>query len=98
VAANFFKHADRDSGEVHEFDPGLTEAFLFDACFKYGNITGEAVPILGVYWSYYWLGPGADLVDVTQTKVIERARAAFLGATRGAFFAEALPMASTFKL
>jgi len=98
ATANFFKHADRDPEEVHAFDPAQTEILLFDACFKYKDLTGELVPTLGVYWGWFWLGPGADLVDVTETKLIDRARAAFPGATKGSFFAEVLPFASTFKL
>jgi hypothetical protein len=98
AAANFFKHADRDAGNVLAFDPAQTEVLLFVACSKYRDLTGEVVPMLAVYSAWFWLGPGADLVDVTKTKVIERARAAFPGATKASFFAEVLPFASTFKL
>jgi|SRR5579863_7369766 len=98
AAANFFKHADRDPDDVHEFNPAQTEILLFDACFKYKELTGELVPTLGVYQAWFWLGPGADLVDVTQTKAIDHARSAFPGATRGSFFVNVLPMVSTFKL
>ena len=44
-AANFFKHADRDPGNVLAFDPAQTEVLLFDACSKYRDLTGEVVPI-----------------------------------------------------
>lgn len=98
AAANFFKHGDRDPGDVLAFDPAQTEVMLFDACSKHRDLTGEVVPMLGVYWAWFWLGPGADLVDVTKTRVIDRARAAFPGATKASFFAEVLPFASSFKL
>ena len=98
AAANFFKHADRDPDNVLTFDPAQTEVLLFDACSKYRDLTGEVVPMMGVYWAWFWLGPGADLVDITKTRVIDRARAAFPGATKASFFAEVLPFASTFKL
>jgi hypothetical protein len=98
AAANFFKHADRDPEEVHAFNPAQTEILLFDACFKYKDLTSEVVPTLAVYQAWFWLGPGADLVDVTQTKVIQRARAVFPGATRGSFYAKVLPMVSTLDL
>ncbi len=98
AAANFFKHADRDPQDIHIFNPGQTEVLLFDACFKYKELTNELVPCLGVYQAWFWLGPGAGLVDVSQTKTIDKARAAFPGATRATFFAQVLPMVSTFKL
>lgn len=98
AAANFFKHADRDPDDIHTFNPGQTEILLFDACFKYREITGELVPALAVYQAWFWLGPGRDLVDVTQTKAIEKARAVFPGATKRSFFLEVLPMVSTFEL
>jgi hypothetical protein len=97
-AANFFKHANRDPDTILAFDPAQTEVLLFDVCSKYRDLTGEVVPMLGVYWAWFWLGPGADLVDVTKTKVIEQVRAAFAGASKASFFAEVLPLLSTIKL
>jgi hypothetical protein len=98
AAANFFKHADRDQGEVIEFDPGLTELLLYDAVVKYREMAGEMVPVLAVYDAWFWIGPGAGLVRTTEH---ERARdaliEAFPGATRGTFFADALPMVSRMR-
>jgi hypothetical protein len=98
AAANFFKHGDRDPGDVLAFDPAQTEVMLFDACSKYKDLTGELVPVLGVYCGWFWLGPGADFIDVTQMRSIDRFRAAFTGATKRSFFLKVLPMASTFEL
>ncbi len=98
AAANFFKHADRDPSDVHAFNPALTEILLLDACFKYKELTGELVPTLAVYQGWFWLGPGAKFIDVTQMKSIDQFRAGFPGETRGSFFLKALPMASWFKL
>ena len=92
-AANFFKHAARDNDEVLEFGPGQTELLLFDAVRKYRELTGEAVPVLGVYDAWFWMGPGAELVrgPVLQNAV-EQVRRAFPGATRASFFAQVLPL------
>ncbi len=98
AAGNFFKHANRDASNILLFDPAQTEILLFDACAKYKDLTGEVVPVLAVYWAWFWLGPGADLTDVTKTMILERARIAFRGATKASFFAEVLPFASTFRL
>jgi hypothetical protein len=97
-AANFFKHADRDPGGVHLFDPARTEFMLVDACYKYKDLTGELVPALVVYTAWFWLGPGAKFVDATQTKSIDQFRAAFPGETKGSFFKKVLPMVSRLSL
>lgn len=97
AAANFFKHADQDPGHVLVFDSGQTEIMLFDACFNYKSLTGEWVPLLSVYYAWFWLGPGADFIDVSQMKWIDRFRAMFPAETRISFFQKALPMASTFQ-
>src|SRR5690242_6708427 len=81
-AANFFKHADRDPGDVHTFNPSQTEFLLMDACYKYKDLTGELVPLLAIYTGWFWLGPGAKFVDVTQTSSIDQFRAAFRGETK----------------
>lgn len=96
-AANFFKHADRDHEGTYTFDPRQTEFLLFDACHAYKELTGELVPLLTVYWTWFFLGPGAALVDTTRAGVIEPLRRAFPGATRTSFFREALPIAATIQ-
>jgi hypothetical protein len=98
AAANFFKHADRDPGDTHTFNPSQTEFILIDACYKYRELTGEVVPVFAVYTGWFWLGPGAKLVDVTQAKFIDQFRAAFRGESKGSFFMQALPMVSRLKL
>ena len=92
-AANFFKHADRDHDQVLEFCPGLSEFMMYDAVKKYRELTGELLPILGVYEAWFWIGPGIGLVmDPEPQKVLEEMRQAFPHATKTSFFAEALPM------
>ena len=98
AAANFFKHADRDPGDIHTFNLSQTEFILVDACYKYKELTGELVPVLAVYTGWFWLGPGAQLVDVTKAKLLDQFRAAFRGESKGAFFKQVLPMVSQLKL
>lgn len=95
-AANFFKHADRDHDEVLEFSRGPTELLLYDAVRKYRELTGETVPVLGVYDVWFWLGPGAEfIVDAERERILERLRKLFPNSTRRSFFAAALPLVSS---
>ncbi len=97
-AANFFKHADRDHDEVLEFIQGPTELLLYDAVRKYRELTGETVPVLGVYDVWFWLGPGAEfIVDAQRERILGRLRKLFPNSTRGSFFVEALPLVSSFN-
>jgi hypothetical protein len=97
-ATNFFKHADRDHDEVLEFRPEATDLFLYDAVRKYRELTGEMVPLLGVYDVWFWLGPGAGfIVDPEREKARQRLRKSYPNATRASFFAKALPIMSTIK-
>jgi hypothetical protein len=96
-ATNFFKHANRDHDEVLEFSQSPTELLLYDAVRKYRELTGELLPILGVYEAWYWIGPGAGLVvDTERQPMLKEIRQAFPNATRVSFFREALPMISAF--
>ena len=95
-AANFFKHADRDHDEVLEFSEGQTELLLYDAVQKYRELTGETVPVLGVYNAWFWLGPGAEfIVDAERQRILERLQKLFPNSTRASFFAAALPLVSS---
>lgn len=95
-AANFFKHADRDHDEVLEFSEGATELLLYDAVRKYRELTGETVPILGVYDVWFWLGPGSKfIVNVERQRMLENLQRLFPNSTRRSFFAAALPLVSS---
>lgn len=98
AAANFFKHADPDPEAIQLFNPSQTEVRLFDTCETYRSLTAEQVPILAVYRLWFFLGPGADLVDPTREKTIAKLRQAFPATTRQAFLAEALPIVSTIEM
>jgi hypothetical protein len=53
-AENFFKHADKDPDEVLEFNPGITEFFIWDACAAYKSLTTEYPPLMMLFdmWFY----------------------------------------------
>jgi hypothetical protein len=44
-AQNFFKHADRDPGELLRFDTDINSFYLFDVCELYRAVTSERVPL-----------------------------------------------------
>ena len=95
-AQNFFKHADKDHEGTLTFNPRPTELMIFDACEKYKEMTGEAVPVFGVYHAWSWFGPGAGLVKGDEReRLVESLRRAFPGTSRGSFFREVLPMVSS---
>jgi hypothetical protein len=95
-ATNFFKHADRDHEDVLEFRQETSELFLYDAVRKYRELTGETVPVLGVYDIWFWLGPGAGFIlDPERQVARERVRKLHPNSTRASFFADALPVISS---
>jgi hypothetical protein len=54
-ADNFFKHADRDEGEILKFYFRATEIVLWDACRMYHALTKELPPLIQIYnaWFYF---------------------------------------------
>ena len=97
-AGNFFKHANRDPEETHNFNPAQSEFLLYDACSMYKDLTGELVPTLHVYAWWFAIVPGASLVDTTKTNIPEQLRTRYTHSPRSLFFQEALPLVSTFGL
>jgi hypothetical protein len=55
-AKNHFKHADKDSDTVIDFNPEINETFIYDACAKYEQLTGEAVPYFRIYCGWFVSG------------------------------------------
>lgn len=43
-AKNFFKHADRDTDEIFDFNPSQNEFWLIDCCEKFLALMGEENP------------------------------------------------------
>ncbi|MBI5397688.1 MAG: hypothetical protein HZA91_20515 [Verrucomicrobia bacterium] len=52
-AENFFKHADKDPDAILTFRSGQTEWLLFEACYKYSELTAENVPLLALFKCWF---------------------------------------------
>lgn len=48
-AQNFFKHADRDPDDLHEFKPGQTAFFIWEACQMYRRLTTEMPKLFFIF-------------------------------------------------
>jgi hypothetical protein len=48
-AENFFKHSGPNPEGTLPFDSSRTEVLLLDACWAYRSLTGERLPLLGVF-------------------------------------------------
>jgi hypothetical protein len=59
---NFFKHADTDATAILEFNPSVTEIFLFDAVNTYQGLTGEITPIMLLFRAWFYL-KNSDMID-----------------------------------
>lgn len=62
-AQNFFKHADRDGADILDFDPGLSNFFIWDATHMYSYLTNENVP-MHMLFRLWFLMSNPDLADV----------------------------------
>ena len=54
-AYNFFKHADRDSKKLLEFNPEASEFAIFDSIGMYQSITGELTGLMGMFRAWFYL-------------------------------------------
>jgi len=48
-AQNFFKHADKDPGEILDFNPDATTFYLIDAVEKYRELSKRNPPVMRVF-------------------------------------------------
>jgi len=95
-AENFFKHADRDPDAVHDFDPALTEVFLLDASDQYYRLSGEVLPVLGVYRSWF-IANHPDFFDMSKLGSARDQAQTLAALGRTEFFRQMLPLASTIQ-
>ena len=78
-SANFFKHADRDSSDTHEFNSFETELFILDGVLMYTYLTKEWPPILHIYRSWYFLEHPEHLLDGPEKNTASALRKTFGG-------------------
>jgi hypothetical protein len=58
-SANFFKHADKDPNEIHEFNPEWTEDLILTAAKWFRDLGNSASPEMDAYLTWYSLShPG----------------------------------------
>ena len=56
---NFFKHANKDPESTIDFNPDVSQFFIFDAISKYQEITDERVPYFIIFRGWF----GAQHID-----------------------------------
>jgi hypothetical protein len=54
-SANFFKHADRDSTEFHEFNAEQTQVLMFFSVHQYQALTGEKISQMMAFLLWFML-------------------------------------------
>ena len=52
-AINHFKHADQAPNAVIDFNPEINDDYIYDACAKYGELTGENVPYFMIFFGWF---------------------------------------------
>src|ERR1035437_242599 len=96
AAENFFKHAHRDPETVLRFRIGQTELVLLEAGEAYHRLTSERVPLLVVYWVWFMIEAGKELVVPAEVEALRRkSRQSFTTTSRQAFFSDVLPIAAS---
>jgi hypothetical protein len=91
-AENYFKHADKDADQLFIFSPRQSEFLLYDACFKYRELSGEFPPLIQLFLGWHMINNQAMYVlpphlDAVRSEFARKA--AHL--TRTQFFTEYLP-------
>jgi hypothetical protein len=94
AARNCFKHADADADAVLDYDPKQADYFMMDACWAYRRLSGERLPLFGVFEAWASLTLARDVVHYPGTETIgAEAMKRLTSMSRQAFFDELLPLA-----
>lgn len=95
---NFFKHADKDSGEQFEFDPAFTEYLMLDAMVTYAQITGETPALFNVFSAWFtFQNPKALMRTPDAQEMLAKAKKRFGNMSRQVFLKWYLAKAATIK-
>lgn len=93
---NFFKHADRDPDEVHEFNPMTTLFFMFDATQMFAQMANGMSHEMTVYNAWFLLCcPDALLDNEAKTRLVEASTTAGADPKNLEFFSDVIKMKST---
>jgi len=94
---NFFKHADRDSKETIDFDPEITQYFIFDAVLKYHELTGEIPNYFAIFKSWFMAQNLEFFIIAEKDKVLTSKIASKYGSNRKLFFQDMLYITDIYK-
>lgn len=94
---NFFKHADRDSTESIDFDPEITQYFLFDAVLKYYELTGEFINYLAIFKAWFMAQNLEIFIMSEKDKALTREIVSKYGENRKLFFHDMLYITDIYK-
>jgi hypothetical protein len=87
---NFFKHANRDSTESIDFDPEITQYFIFDTVLKYHELTGEIPNYFAIFKSWFMAQNLEIFIMSEKDKALTRKIASKYGENRKLFFHDML--------
>ena len=76
-AANFFKHADKDTDGILEFNTETTAFWLWDACMLYRSLTGEHTDDMKCYWTWFGMQYPEAIDDSDAAKMFKHANTMF---------------------
>ena len=90
---NFFKHADKDSDSLIDFDPESIEFLLFDGAVAYSQLTSETTPTMAAF-NLWWQYRHRDLIKEEFSAERERleAQSSIFEEGRRKYFARVLPL------
>jgi hypothetical protein len=94
---NFFKHADRDSIESIDFDPEITQYFIFDAVLKYHELAGEIPNYFAIFKSWFMAKNLEIFIMSEKDKALTRKIASTYGENRKRFFHDMLYITDIYK-
>lgn len=91
-AENFFKHGDRDQEATLDFNPQMSEFFVFDACRQYERLTGEQPPLFLIYRTWFMANhPRMFILPEEITRNLRANAASIVSMGRTGFFNSMLP-------
>lgn len=95
---NFFKHANRDSRKMLEFNPEFTGVMLLDAMASYVHITGDEPPTFEAFADWFGMQHPKLFANAPEAKaLLERAKVEFANMDRATFLREYLAHANTLR-
>ena len=90
-AQNFFKHAARDTDDVHTFRPVQTEFLLLDACVTYPEMAGQSPRMMTAFTIWFFLQHDLPYKFTPEMKeAFDRFKVAYHETDREEFFRDSM--------